>query len=1045
MAENNKELSLTLKLNQEQIQQALKQLGNKMEEVPEAGGKHFEELGKKIQEVGEGFKEVGEKMTTHLTLPIAAIGGIATKTAMDMEKAQGKIQAQLGLTGEEAEKMGGMIEDIWGNAFGESVEEVGDAIATVKQNMQELNDTDLQDITEKSFILRDVFGAEISESTRTASVMMKNFGISAEESMDLLTVGFQKGGNFSDELLDTMREYAPQFSQMGMSAEEMMNSLISGSKAGAFNVDKVGDAVKEFNIRAKDGSDLTAESFELLNLNAAEMGEKFASGGEEAQKAFQATLLSISKIEDPMKRNQIGVGLFGTMWEDVGEKAVLALNSTENHLGKVEGATDRAGKAAYDNFGTRMTEMWRNLLNSLQPLGEELIGIMERFIPKVQGAVEWFTNLSDETKDMIVKIGLFIAAAGPLLMVFGTFTSSLGGMIGLLPRLGTAFTLLTGPVGLVTLGVGGLILGLKKLFEEGEKGPENLKIHDPFKEELDKVYEETENTRVEVGKKWAEMKSDGILTSEEATEIVNSYSDLGDQLIAALDKKRQGQTEAIKDLALEYGLDDETADQIINTVTGDDKESQERLKKIDDEMRRIEERIKKTGTATEAEMNRLDELSRAQARESASAVGRVYETQNQVFKEKLKEMKTLNGDFLEEEIKGREEQLKHDLSILKKTYDERISIMEEWHATATGEEKKKAKKMLKMTQSQYSDEVEEAVNHYKEIYDLTADHQDELEGTVENGNIRTNLLRKKGLDEAERIVLEATGNQLDTFKRYGREMNLEEYKQIENRKKNLNGVKQFIIDHVKDPEVKNSGVRLVDYFISGVEESTILNSPVVSKSMNTFKGIFKDNSGIYSAGKSLLSVFTNGIQGEEANGKNKTEKTADEVKKPFSLTGNVRQWGSNFVSGWVSGAESGSKNPSLKSRIINAFKNLIPSWMFFSPAKEGPGRYVDVWGSNFVSGWLDGVEGAIPKAKKVLANSMGALEPSMSSSFSIDTNSINSAINSANQKSNSMFSSAISKTSQISVSVNGDLRDLIKEVKVEMSEDLSRQTGGRIR
>ncbi len=38
------------------------------------------------------------------------------------------------------------------------------------------------------------------------------------------------------------------------------------------------------------------------------------------------------EIEDPLLRNQTGVSLYGTMWEDMGEKAVLSLTNIQDHV-----------------------------------------------------------------------------------------------------------------------------------------------------------------------------------------------------------------------------------------------------------------------------------------------------------------------------------------------------------------------------------------------------------------------------------------------------------------------------------------------------------------------------------------------------------------------------------------------------------------------------------------------------------------------------------------------------------------------------------------
>lgn len=388
---------------------------------------------KSLEKMGKKLTNVGENMSKGLTAPLVAVGLAAVNSAANTEAATGNIQAQLGTTAEEAQKLGDIAEKVWKNAFGESLDEVAGALTTVKKNMKGVANVDLQGLTESAFTLSDVFGADIAKSTQTAGTLMQNFGIDGQKAFDLMTVGFQKGGDFSGELLDTLNEYAPQFADMGMSAEDAMNLLISGAQNGAFNLDKVGDAVKEFNVRATDGSKTTAEGFAALGLDAELFAAKIAEGGPAAEGAFQTTLAALASIKDPLEQDRAGVALFGTQWEDLSGKVVTAMTSTVDQLGVVDGATQAAGDAFNDNFGAKLTELWRDAQAALEPLGNVLLSLADEWLPKISTAIEsvvnWFTNLSPKTQDLIVKIGLIAAAIGPLLLGLGFMTTAISGTL----------------------------------------------------------------------------------------------------------------------------------------------------------------------------------------------------------------------------------------------------------------------------------------------------------------------------------------------------------------------------------------------------------------------------------------------------------------------------------------------------------------------------------------------------------------------------------------------------------------------------------------
>lgn len=242
---------------------------------------------------------------------IGTLGTVGVQTAVEMENSVGKIQAGLGVTKEKAEELSRVAQSTFVNGWGDSIQTVSQDLVTLRQNMGNIGDDTAGELLDSAYIIRDAFDGQINESTRTASVMMKNFGIEGSEAMDLITKGYQEGGNYSDELLDTLREYSPQFQAMGFSANQMTGILIKGAQAGAFNLDKVGDSIKEFNIRAQDGSKGTAEGFKAIGLDANKMGQDIAAGGERGQKAFMATVAGLSGMKDKVAMDAAGVQLFG--------------------------------------------------------------------------------------------------------------------------------------------------------------------------------------------------------------------------------------------------------------------------------------------------------------------------------------------------------------------------------------------------------------------------------------------------------------------------------------------------------------------------------------------------------------------------------------------------------------------------------------------------------------------------------------------------------------------------------------------------------------
>lgn len=486
----------------------------------------------RLTAAGDKMKGIGEKMTVGITTPILGIGAAAIKTADDFDKSQGKLQAQLGLTAEEAEELGDVAQSLWENAFGEDLTEVGDNLAIIKQNIKGLNNGELETFAEGAYAIQDAFGAEINETTKTASTLMKNFGIEGSEALDLITTGFQRGGDFSGELLDTMNEYSPTFQGLGYSADEFTAILIAGAESGAFSMDKIGDAAKEAFLRIGDGSKSSRDSLEVLGLNFEQIEEGINSGGDAAKSSFAAVVAAIATVEDPAERAQTAVALLGSPIEDLGPEFQTFFADVNTDLGDFKGSTKAAGDALYDNLGSRATSVFRDFQSDLEPAGEILIDLAEEWLPKVAGAIsdvtESFGEMSPKAQENAIMIAGVAAAAGPALVVIGSLATGLGSvakfgstLAGALGRAGGAGLIgriglmgMAGPVGLAVAGVGLLAGGIYAVTKASE-----LNVEESIKA---------------IEAKQAEIaKNDELIASYEGLQAKNSLSN--DEMLRFLD------------------------------------------------------------------------------------------------------------------------------------------------------------------------------------------------------------------------------------------------------------------------------------------------------------------------------------------------------------------------------------------------------------------------------------------------------------------------------------------------------------------------------
>ncbi len=443
------------------IPKQVKGLKNSLKDVTWDGIKEGDEAAKKLS---GSLKSAGTACTIGLTAPITAAGVAAFTTASSYESATARIQSALGLTAEEAERLGDVGESIYENGFGESLDAVDTALITVRQDLGELNDQDLTYITQSVLTLSDTLDMDVGESVRGVNALMDGFGLSAQDAMDLFVAGAQDGLNYSDELGDNLAEYGPRFAQMGFSAQDYFSILKAGTESGAYNLDKVNDFLNEFQTSLVDGR--MDEQIGRFSESTQQLFQSWKEGGATGQQVFEAVMGELAQMPDGYEKANIASELWSSLGEDNAMGMITSLAGVENKYGDVSGAAQDAANAASDSFAGKSEQAMRTLQGAIEPLGQPLLNIATNVAGCIQAFGEWFAGIGEGGQMAVLVFAGLLAALGPVLSVAGNLvevipaiTGSLGGTTaaagaagGATSALGGVLTALTGPIGIV-LGV----------------------------------------------------------------------------------------------------------------------------------------------------------------------------------------------------------------------------------------------------------------------------------------------------------------------------------------------------------------------------------------------------------------------------------------------------------------------------------------------------------------------------------------------------------------------------------------------------------------
>ena len=406
-------------LELDDLEEAARQTDTAIEQLGKSSGLSGEEL-KKAEEKAGSFKEslagLAEKAETAakaLGAGFVAAATYATKFETDCDKALNTVITQTGAADTEVEGLEETLLSIYKDNFGEDINDIAVAMSAVKQQTGQTGE-ELKNTTENAILMRDTFDIDVNESVRGVNAMMKQFGITAEEAYNLLAQGAQKGLNQNGDLADQLAEYSVYYADMGLSAEEAFNMIANGAKNGTFQVDYLNDAVKEFGIRAKDGT--SDEAFKQLGLDVDDLKTKFAQGGEGAKEAFQTVNNALFSCDDEVQRNLLGVTMYGTKWEDLGEDAIRALVNTQGEISATNDALGTINENKYNDLGNQIEELGRNLKDDLvKPIGEELQPVI--------------SDVLKEVKDNIPEVKTVVLAVIEKVKEFISFVSKNGTQI----------------------------------------------------------------------------------------------------------------------------------------------------------------------------------------------------------------------------------------------------------------------------------------------------------------------------------------------------------------------------------------------------------------------------------------------------------------------------------------------------------------------------------------------------------------------------------------------------------------------------------------
>lgn len=627
----------------------------------------------KVGRAGEKLSTLGVALTAGIT-PLIGLGVVAGKMASDFESANARVVSSLGLTEQQSAVTKQAIQDIYSDGFGESIDDVAESLIQVKRQLGDIPDNQIKKVTENAMVLRDTLGQDMGESLRGINSLMVNFGLSADDAMDLYVKGVQTGLDKTNELGDNLAEYGQLWSQAGFNAKDMFAVLDNGLKSGAYNLDKVNDFVKEFAISLNDGR--IEKNLSSFSQGTRDVFSEFKNGNRTSQDVFKSIISDLESTTNQQDKLSLASTVWSALGEDNAMKIIESLNDVNGTYDNVAGSMEKVKQQQNETFGARAKSTFREAQKALLPLGEALLDIAEKYMPQLQKSVkslsDTLSKLSEGDIDRILKIGGFVAIAGPTVIGIGKVTSAIstvGGALKLGARalglletsaaaaggaagvggLGASLVALAGPAAIAvgaTAIVAGGIWAINKAYEVSQATNWGEDVTKAQKNVLDK----TETLVNDTETKLTAYKNSYSTASK---DIVQNLKDIEDGIKKANKKDEKDTADGIELLPIHMQKQAkelaEKQKQLNKEQEAQVSASTQRVSDIMDNARQNERHL------TEAEKGIILGITKSLSAEQVEALGLGAQQKIQMLEETSKTVEEMNGKERKAYIKSLDE------------------------------------------------------------------------------------------------------------------------------------------------------------------------------------------------------------------------------------------------------------------------------------------------------------------------------------------------------------------------------------------------------
>lgn len=400
--------------------------------------KSTNDAGGKLKNLGNSFKTVGSALTKSVTLPLAGLGGLASKSAIDFESAFAGVKKTVNATDKELSELEKGIRNMAKEMPPAATEIAGVAEAAGQLGIETPN---ILGFTETMVMLGDSTNMSAEEAATSLARLANITGMSQKDFDRLGSTVVSLGNSLAtteSDITSMGLRLAGAGSQIGLSESQILSfagalsSVGIEAEAGGSAFSKV---MVDMQLATEKGGDKLKQFADVAGMTSGEFKKAFEEDASTAIMAF------IEGLENCEERGMSAIGVLDDM-----EIREVRLRDA---LLRASGASDvfndalkigadawsentsltKEAEQRYETLASKMEIMKNKLKDVGINIGSALMPHLEKLVTKIGEVADWFGSLDPAMQGVILGVAGFLAVIGPVLLVFGNLFTLIGNAV----------------------------------------------------------------------------------------------------------------------------------------------------------------------------------------------------------------------------------------------------------------------------------------------------------------------------------------------------------------------------------------------------------------------------------------------------------------------------------------------------------------------------------------------------------------------------------------------------------------------------------------